>query len=320
MPVRSVDPLVSVVMPAYNASSFIAEAIRSVVDQDYPNMELIVIDDGSSDGTPEIAAHFGNQVQIVRQQNAGPAAARNRGLEAAKGDFIAFLDADDVWLPSKLTAQVRYLQDHPETGVVFGGFMLWPPTADGAFVPPPEPHNADGPLKLVAACSGWIYKDLLLDSAICIITAMVRRSVIETIGNFDESLRTGEDYDFWLRVSRQFRADKLDRTVARYRLHPGGTTNFPRQENNEYQVLQRTLARHGPKGPDSLTPTARALRVRLFKLCFDHGYLHIRNGSPTIAQRSFGAAIAYMPLKPKAWVYWLLATIKRLFLTRPTIH
>jgi glycosyltransferase involved in cell wall biosynthesis len=304
---QAAAPLITVVMPAYNASFFIVDAMRSVLDQDYPNIELIVVDDGSSDGTAAAAERFDDRVRVVRQRNAGPAAARNRGLEAAKGDFIAFLDADDVWLPGKLTAQVRYLQDHPETGVVFGGFMLWHPTVDGAFVPPPEPHNADGPLKLVAACSGWIYKDLLLDSVVCIITAMVRKSVLDAVGNFDESLRTGEDYDFWLRASRQFRADKLDRALACYRLHPGGTTKVPRAENNEYRVLQKNLALYGSTGPDNLAPTADALRARLFKLCFDHGYLHMRSGDPQVARNAFVTAIHHSPFEPKAWAYWMLA-------------
>ena len=225
-----------------------------------------------------------------------------------------------MWLPGKLTAQVGYLLKHPDTGIVFGGFELWPPQADGTFSGPPTPYNANSSLELVGEYSGWIYKDLLLDSLICIITAMVRRTVIETIGNFDESLRTGEDYDFWLRASRKFRADKLDLTLAYYRLHAASTTKVPLNESSEYKVLQRTLALYGPEGPDKLAATQRALRVRLFKLCFDHGYLHIRSGSPKIAQHAFGAAIAHMPLKPKTWVYWLLAAAKRLFLTRPSVH
>lgn len=298
-------------MPAYNARPFIEDAIRSVLNQDYPNLELVVVDDGSKDGTPDAAEQFGSRVKVLRQDNSGPAAARNSGIAAARGDFITFLDADDVWLPGKVSMQVQYLQHHPDVGVVFGGFLHWCPQPDGSYLAAPAPVNLGSPLKLVPEHSGWIYKDILLDSVICIITAMVRRSVIETVGVFDESLRTGEDYDFWLRVSRQFRAAGFDRTLAYYRMHAASTTQVPRTESNEYKVLLKTLTRHGPAGPDKVAPPESALRARFFKLCFDHGYFHVHRGDAEVAQQAFGAAIRHSPLRPKAWIYWMLATIKR---------
>lgn len=304
--------LVSVIMPAYNARPFIEDAIRSVLNQDYPNIELIVIDDGSIDGTPEAAEQFGSRVTVIRQNNMGPAAARNRGIAAASGGFIAFLDADDVWMPGRAALQVQYLQEHPNVGVVFGGFLRWYPQPDGSFSVAPAPVNLDSPLKLVPEHSGWIYKDILLDSVICIITAMVRRSVIETVGSFDDSLRTGEDYDFWLRVSHRFRAHELDRTLAYYRMHSASTTKTPRRENNEYKVLLKTLAVYGPAGPDGVAAPANALRSRFFELCFSHGYFHIRSGDPKVAQEAFGAALHYSPMRPKVWLYWMVAVLKRL--------
>lgn len=300
-------------MPAYNAQPFIENSIKSVLEQDYPNIELIVIDDGSKDGTPETAEQFGSRVKVLRQKNAGPAAARNRGIAAASGNFIAFLDADDLWLPGKVSLQVKFLQDHPQVGVVFGGFLRWYPRPDGSFLTPLTPINLDTALKIIPEHSGWIYTDLLLDSVVCIITAMIRRSVIETVGGLDESLRTGEDYDFWLRVSRQFRFDELDRTLAYYRMHAASTTKVPRKENNEYKVLLKTLAAYGPAGPDNVPVKKNALRARCFELCFSHGYFHIRAGDPKVAQDSFDAALHYSPLRPKVWLYWLLAALKRIF-------
>lgn len=305
------NPRVSVIMPAYNARAYIEEAINSVLSQNYDNIELIVVDDGSTDGTPEAADQFGDRVKLFQQKNAGPAAARNRGMAAATGDFIAFLDADDVWLQGKLSMQVNFLLDHPEVGVVFGGFSLWRSEADGSFFAPPTLDIQHSPLKLLPRHSGWLYKDILLDSVICIITAMIRRSVIETIGSFDESLPTGEDYDFWLRASRAFQAVELNRTVAWYRIHGTSTTKVPRRENNEYNVLIKTLALYGPAGPDHVAASEGALRKRFFQLCFDHGYFHIRNGDPQVAQEAFKTAIQHSHLKPKAWVYWMLAAIKR---------
>lgn len=304
-------PLVSVIMPAYNARPFIEEAIRSVLTQDYPNIELVVIDDGSSDGTPELAEQYGHRVKVLRQRNAGPAAARNRGIAEASGEFIAFLDADDVWLPGKVALQVQYLQDHPDVGVVFGAFVRWHCQPDGSFSAPLSATNtACKEFELVPEHSGWVYTALLFDNVIHIITAMIRRTVVEEVGNMNESLSTGEDYDFWLRVSQEFRADKLTRTLAYYRMHAASITQVPRKENNEYKVLLQAIAAYGLKGPDGVAASKSALRSRLFDLCFSHGYFHIRNGDPKVAQEAFSAALKYSPLKPKVWVYWLFAAVK----------
>lgn len=298
-------------MPAYNVTRYIEESIRSVLSQNYSNIELIVIDDGSSDGTPELAARFGSRVKVLRQKNAGPAAARNRGIAEARGEFIAFLDADDVWLPGKITLQVQYLQAHPDVGVVFGHFLRWRSLPDGAFAAPPTPISVDTAFTLVPEHSGWVYKALLFDSVIHIITAMIRRSVIEKVDLLDESLVTGEDYDFWLRVSQHFRADKLASTLAYYRMHASSTTKIPRKENNEYKVLLNAIEAYGLKGPDGVAASAADLRQRFFQLCFSHGYLHIRSGDAKVAQGAFREALKYAPLKPKVWVYWVLASIKR---------
>lgn len=306
-------PLVSVVMPAYNARPYLEQAIRSVLDQDYPAIELIVVDDGSSDGTPDDAARFGARVRVLRQHNAGPAAARNKGMAAARGELIAFLDADDVWLPGKLSAQVRCLREHPAVAIVYGGFLRWCANADGAFAPPPAPLVAKPALPLVAGQSGWIYTDLLFDNIVHVITAMVRRPVLDCLGGFDETLRTGEDYDFWLRASRQFQAARLNQTLACYRLHAASTTRVPRAENNEYQVLRKMLEKYGATGPDGVSAAPSRVRGRLFQLCFSHGYFHYWRGSPGVAAQAFRAALGHAWWRPKAWAYWALSTFRAHF-------
>jgi hypothetical protein len=172
------------------------------------------------------------------------------------------------------------------------------------------------PFAVLAEHSGWIYTALLFDNVVHIITAMLRRSVIEAVGGLDETLSTGEDYDFWLRISRQFRADKLDCTIAYYREHATGITKTPRAENNEYTVLVKTLDAFGPRGPDGITVSSTRVRDRLFQLCFSHGYFHIRSGDPKVAQKAFTSALRYAPLKPKVWAYWLVALVKHRFVSR----
>lgn len=306
-------PLVSVIMPAYNARPYIGQAIRSVLDQDYPNLELIVIDDGSRDGTPELARSFGERVRVFERTNGGPAAARNFGFSVARGELIAFLDADDVWLPGKLSMQVDYLRANPDVGFVFSNFLRWFARPDGTFDPPPAPRDDPALGVVVSEHSGWIYGELLFDNIVHIITALIRRPVLDAVGGFDEGLRTGEDYDFWLRISRRFRADKLNRTLAWYRMHPQSITCVPRPENNEYRVLRKTLAQYGLVGPDGSRASEARLRERLFQLCFSHGYFHYWGGDPGVARKAFREAIGHALLRPRAWVYWLLAAIKQRF-------
>lgn len=299
-------PLVSVILPAYNARAYIAQAVASVLTQDYANLELLVVDDGSTDGTAEHPALQDERIRILQQTNAGPAAARNLGLAQAKGDLIAFIDADDLWLPGKLTTQVSYLQTHPDVSIVFGGFQRWEPAADGHFVMPTVtaapgvPHGLTQP-------SGWIYTDLLLDSVVHIITAMVRREVFDAVGHFDTQLPTGEDYDFWLRVSRLFQIHQLARTLACYRIHPHSLTKSPLPESNELLVLQKALRIWGPAGPDGRQVEPAALKHRLFGICFGHAYFHFWHGNKTQARKAFGDALGHSFWHPKVWVYWLIA-------------
>jgi len=301
-------PLVSVILPAYNAQVYIAQAVASVLEQDYANLELLVVDDGSTDGTAEHPALQDRRIRVLHQANAGPAAARNLGLTAAGGDLIAFMDADDLWLPGKLTAQVGYLQAHPDISIVFGRFQRWLAEPDGSFSTPPA-NQARPTLPVLAQPSGWIYTDLLLDSVIHIITAMVRKPVFDTVGLFDTRLPTGEDYDFWLRASRQFKIDQLAQTLACYRIHPTSLTTIPRPESNEYRVLTHALQTWGATGPDGQTVDATTLEKRLFGICFGHAYLHFWNGSRRQARKAFAQALGHSFWHPKVWVYWLLSSV-----------
>ena len=301
------EPFVSVIMPAYNSRAYLAESIQSVLDQDYEALELIIVDDGSTDGTADLARQFGERVRVIEQQNSGPAAARNRGVKAARGELIAFIDSDDIWVPGKTRAQVDYLRSNPDVGVVFGRLIRWFANADGSFDPPPDsPAPAEGQV-IVEEESGWIYPEMLLDSVIWIVSAMVRKSLWESLNGLDEALRIGEDYDFFIRASRLCRIDELDRLVAYYRIHNQSTTQVMRTENYECLVLMRAIERFGTASPDGREVSKRLLRERLFKLFFNHGYRHYKNGNPHVAFQAFrqalfqgrkasGRALAYLVL------------------------
>lgn len=306
-------PLVTVVIPVYNCGRYIGEAIQSVLDQDYPRIEVIVVDDGSDDDTVAQAKYFGNRINLLCQPNRGPASARNLGVRASRGDYLAFLDGDDIWLPGKLSDQMRYLAEHPEIGVVFSRWERWHPAANGAFPPPDSVVHADAARRegLDTEISGWIYPQMLLDSEVCIITALITRRLFEELEGFNESLQTGEDYDFWLRASRRVQIHKLARTVALYRQHPQGTTHVVRPVSNAYLVLMRALERYGEIGPDGRSVDRIRLRQRLAQLCFEHGYQHFWHGDPSIAAKAFAQSLDHGGFQWKTAAYAIASQLSR---------
>ena len=205
-------PLVSVIIPVHNSEAYLAEAVASIRAQDYPALDILVIDDGSTDCTPAVVAGLGDDIRRMWQVQAGPAAARNRGLRQARGDLIAFLDADDVWPPHKLRAQVGRLLAEPALDVVLG-------RVQPLNVPPS------------AASEGVI--DVHLGSAV------FRRGVFDHVGLFDEGLTYSEDHDWFLRAREQgVRMTVLRQVTLLYRRHDGSLT---RQSGHQGYQLPRVL-------------------------------------------------------------------------------
>jgi glycosyltransferase involved in cell wall biosynthesis len=301
-------PRVSVVIPAYNAEKFVLEAIRSVDIQDYPAVEVLLIDDGSRDHTFELVTREAPHVKIIQQANAGAAAARNTGLRHATGEFICFLDADDGWFPGKLAAQDDYLTRHPEVGAVYHDWLVWKPDATGVYHLPtrPLPSTQDD---IDPAESGWIYPRLLLDCIVHTSTVMMRRQVALDVGEFDTTLATGEDYDYWLRLSRKCQIDKLTGTYSFYRSVAGSLTGIPKAENNEYRVLTRAIARWGLSSPDGTSASKGPVRRRLGQLAFDFGYAHYHHGSRKLARNAFAQTLRHDPRRLRALAYLIAATI-----------
>jgi glycosyltransferase involved in cell wall biosynthesis len=300
-------PSVTVIMPCFNAARFLEASVRSVVEQDYPGpLELIVVDDGSSDDSVAVASRF-DKVQVLRQANQGPAAARNHALDHAKGDYIAFLDADDLWLPGSLRARVACLEDDPTVDVVFAQFTRWTPDANGTDRETPDhlPTSVEH-----AVASGWLYPEILLDPIVHIITIVARRKVFSQIGRFDPTLRLGEDYEFWVRASLRFRFRRLDLVAARYRMHAASTTRTPRSVNHEYRVVMTSLSRYGHRGQRTRMLDPDLLARRLHDLCFKHGYQHYWHGSPSVAARSFWQAMRHRPTRWRTWAYLFASALR----------
>jgi len=181
-------PRVSVIIPTYNRSRMLKEAIDSVLSQDYPHFELVVVDDGSTDATAELLQAYGQDLVVIRQPNRGVSAARNAGIAAASGRYIAFLDSDDLWLPQKLTRQVRFFNQYPDA-LICQTEEIW--MRNGRRVNPGLRHR-----KL----SGMLFEPSLHLCLVSPSAVMIRRSLFRAVGRFDENLPACEDYDLWLRV------------------------------------------------------------------------------------------------------------------------
>lgn len=306
---EAVLPLVSVIIPAYNAEKYILLTIRSVLEQNYRPLEILLIDDGSTDSTAALVEREAPQVRIIRQANAGVAAARNTGLRLATGELICFVDADDGWFPGKLAAQVNYLLQQPNVGMVYHGWLVWKPDADGQYVVPQQPDFANAK-KIDMERSGWIYHKLLLDCIVHTSTVMMRNQVFKNVGFFETHLSNGEDYNYWLRVSRKFEIHKLKGVYSYYREVIGSLTNTLKLQNFEYMVIQRAVKEWGLTSPDGRVLPAKRIHKRLAKLAFNFGYDHFYRGSPKIARQAFLNAIKHEPLMWRALPYIAASQLK----------
>jgi glycosyltransferase involved in cell wall biosynthesis len=194
----SKKPLVSVIIPTYNRGWVVQEAIDSVLDQDFSDYELIVVDDGSDDNTQEILEAYGKAITVLQQSSKGVSAARNSGIAEASGRLIAFLDSDDLWLPGKLTTQVKFFREN--AGAVINQTQeIW--IRNGERVNPKKRHHK---------FSGMIFERSL---ALCLVSpsaVMIKKSLFDVVGGFDEDLPACEDYDLWLRISCRYPVHLID--------------------------------------------------------------------------------------------------------------
>jgi glycosyltransferase involved in cell wall biosynthesis len=221
-------PLVSVIMPAYQAEAFLEEAITSVLAQDYEPFEVVVCDDGSTDRTPEIlAAH--PQLRTIRQPNSGVAAASNAAIAASKGELLALFDADDQWPPTRLAIQAGHLVAHPDVGCVLGR-QEW-------MNPPP-----------------WLTRDPVYGEldGIPLVSAMFRRSAVEAVGGFDESFTHGEDMDLMVRLREHgIRIEILPDVLVYRRFHGSNLIASAPETSPLLRSLRQKLERERARQEDS---------------------------------------------------------------------
>jgi GT2 family glycosyltransferase len=233
IPADSKEGRVSVIIPAYNAAEFLPLTLQNVLAHDYPDIEVIVVDDGSRDDTPEVNRRFGIQILHVRQENQGPSAARNYGLSMSTGEFIQFLDADDLLAPHKVSTQVSYLRSHHQCLIVVGDTLLFSrldrqgrPKIVGKWYPP----NSQVHIHLFHFNMGAPHAYLF------------RRQMFHQIGVFDPAIRCAEDWDLYVRaVGQGVCPSYLPNTHVYYRKHPGSASSDLEKMTQHDVIVHRRI-------------------------------------------------------------------------------
>jgi len=278
----SANPTVSVIVPCWNRERFIADAIRSILAQTFTDFELIVVDDGSTDGSRAVVASFADpRLRCLPCEHRGISAAMNAGLAAARGRLIARLDSDDFWLPDMLATQVAVLEARPDVGLVYAKGECtdadWKPLSMAWGYPLRYP--------------GQTFRSMVYNDSTCNITVVCRRECFERVGTYDESLQTSEDLDMWLRVARQFDFAFTDRVLARIRLHGGSITGGISAERDE-QMGRRGLVFEKLFASPGLPPEIAAMKGLVFSnLHTSNGLLWLGHGKIRMALGAFRRAV-----------------------------
>jgi glycosyltransferase involved in cell wall biosynthesis len=274
-------PKVSVIITTYNYGQYIIEAIRSVLNQTFEDFEVIIVDDGSSDKTYEIVSHMMDErIEYLYQENRGVSYARNAGLDVSRGQYICFLDADDLWLPWKLAVQIKTIEAYPLAGIIYADMFLI--NVDGSKIlglflsqtkrEPPHGKVLD---KLVDRFFGYPS------------TLMIKREVFDKVGKFDETLKNCQDYDWLLRAAGQFEFEVVTLPLTKYRIHAGQLSrNKASVLDCQIACFNRTL-----KSP-AITPLIRQkLLTRLAKFHFNKSLHAIKRHDLLNAGRELRASL-----------------------------
>ena len=273
---------VSVITPVHDRERMLPVAVDSVIAQAYPSLEHIVVDDGSTDGTAAVAARYGDRIRFVRQENAGPSAARNRALSMARGEYIAFLDSDDAWRPGRLARQIPMLDANPRAGLLYAAIDY----IDAEGRPSPVRKSRRG------TPSGWILPHLVRHNVMETSTVIVRRALVVEAGGFDPRFRWNEDLDLWLKVGLRHEAIYDPVPSVLQRRHPDQLiANRERLGEAFVEVLEGNLARLRKGAPEHVPVAARALaEVRLRR-----AGRRFREGRRADAEAEIAAAIRAWP-------------------------
>ena len=298
---------VSIVMPVLNGERYIGEALQSIAAQTYKDYELILVNDGSTDKTVRVAEAFMDRMDIKVVQHParkGIAASVNDGLRAATGEYITFLDHDDLWLSDMLATQIKHLEQNPDVGMVHADFQTIDP--DGRIIE-----------ESVAKCrdrrrpSGHVFRDLFLDSFICANSVLIRKECFDRLGGYDEGLLWG-DYHMWLRIARHYKIDYIPKVLAQYRQHfTQGTRSVPVLRADEDPIALSAV-----KSIVALYPEVRkelgerTIRRRMAAVYFGGAYYWFEYGAFANARIHLAKAISLWPSNLRYYLMYMATLLK----------
>jgi glycosyltransferase involved in cell wall biosynthesis len=244
------EELVSIIIPAFNAELFISEAIESVLKQNYKNIEIIIVNDGSTDHTRTIIERYAAndaRIKLFSQNNSGQGAARNAGIINSKGDYVAFLDADDVWLVTKIEKQINYFRKHEDVGMVHTYRKI---AGEKGII-----DYQNWQKSKIKNLNGNIYKKILAGNWICASSVMIKKEVLQKLGYFDESRKISgnEDWDMWIRTAKEYNVGYIDEPLTMYRDHRNGVSkNIENHMNSAYEVVSKSYKTYSEKDKTTL--------------------------------------------------------------------
>lgn len=264
-------PTVSVIIHTYNNEKLIGETIESVLNQIYKDYEIIVVDDGSVDGTRDALMPYIQKIRYHYKENGGIASAKNTGISLSEAEFVAFLDHDDLWVPDKLQLQMECFSKNPQVGLVYAKYASF---RDGRELR----------TKPEKGYSGWIFKELLSKSFIQTSTVVVRKECLDAVGPYDESFSLGDEYDMFLRISRRFQCGFVDKGLTRYRVHDSNASNndflfdnenlgvykkiydnFTDLDGEEKKILRKRIASYSMKVAEGLNSQGKLEESKKYK-------------------------------------------------------
>jgi len=299
-------PKVSVVIPTYNYGHFLGEAIQSVLDQTFADFELIIVDDGSTDNTKEVVSSFQDKrVKYIYQKNRGLAASRNTGIKASCGEYIAFLDSDDKWLPENLEVMVNRLDSRPDIALVCSDVNVYD-DATGAILGR-HWHNrrSDSWVNPKKAARQALQYLLKRGCFITPIAMVVRRTVFAEVGHYDESVRTHEDWDMIVRIVMRFPIETIDVPLALNRKH-----GISLQSNREQMYREAIIVLNKTLNRNSLSANDQALlRRRVARTHFRYGRDLLVNGDITAGREKLLTAVRTNPWSVRPYLYLALSLL-----------
>ena len=302
----NVSPRVSVVIPTYNYGKYISEAVESVLAQTYTDIEIIVVDDGSTDQTPQILDKYTGAIRCIRQQNLGASEARNRGIRESTGDVIAFLDADDKWISNKLALQIAAMDENPQVGLVYTNSFVLDERGDLKERIRRYPRIAR---------SGYVFPYLLCGNFISTPCVMVRRICFEHLGLFQDRWRHNcQDYDMWLRIATVYPFLYLAYPLVVIRTHGEGLTSNEIIWRNRRKIVSEFMVRY--RDLPELVKMRRTI-WRANALLDVH--LAIKYGCITEGVAGLFGSLRYLPFSTAEWGVFLRGMKELLLCIRSTI-